>query len=76
MQTTPDDGLWKVQKRSGNFGTFIHQFQPETKETWKDLNKIIETKCVFIIQSNMLKWKTASHTHMHTHTHIYYYFCP
>ena len=33
------------------------------------------TKCVFIIWSNMLKWKTAAqlHTHTHTHTHIYIY---
>ena len=31
MQTTPYDGLWKVRKRSDNFGKFIHQFQAETK---------------------------------------------
>ena len=34
-----------------NFSKFIYQFQPETKtrETWKNLNKIIETKCVYYL---------------------------
>ena len=36
----------KSESAQDNFGKFIHQFQPET---WKDLNKIIQTKCVFTI---------------------------
>ena len=31
MQTTPDDGLWKVQKRLEQFWKLIYQFQPKTK---------------------------------------------
>ena len=37
----------------GNFVKFIHQIpiwnQDTYQETWKDFNKIIYTKCVFII---------------------------
>ena len=45
MQATPDDGLWKVLKRSGQFW-YIHPpistWNYDTyQETWKDLNKII-----------------------------------
>ena len=45
MQTTPDDGLWKVRKRLGQFW-LIHPPIPNWnqntyQETWKDLNKII-----------------------------------
>ena len=47
MQETPDDGLWMVQKRLGQFW-FIHPQIPNWnqdtyQEIWKDLN-IIETK--------------------------------
>ena len=34
--------------------------QDKYQETWKDLNEIIKTKCVFVIQLNMLKWKAAA----------------
>ena len=44
MQATPDDGVWNVRKRSGQF-CFIPPPIPtriqDTKETWKDLDKII-----------------------------------
>ena len=43
----------RSESTQDNFGKFIHQFQPEAKdtyqETWKIFNKIISTKCVFII---------------------------
>ena len=53
MQATPDDGLWKVRKRLEQFWN-IHPLiltwnQDTYQETWNNLNKIIETKCVFII---------------------------
>ena len=53
MQATPGDNLWKVQKCLGQFW-LIHPPSPtwnqdSYQETWKDLNKIVETKCVFII---------------------------
>ena len=53
MQATPDDGRWKVRKPSGQFW-YIHPpipiwNQDAYQETWKDLPKIIKTKCVFII---------------------------
>ena len=45
MQTTPDDGLWKIRKRSGQFWQIhplIRAWNIGTyDETWKDLNKII-----------------------------------
>ena len=45
MQTTPDDGLWKVRKRLRQFW-WVHLLIPNWNqdtylETWKDLNKII-----------------------------------
>ena len=53
MQATPDDGQWKVRKRSEKF-LQIHPpipiwNQDTYQETWKGLNKIILTKYVFII---------------------------
>ena len=50
MQAIPDDGLWKVRKRSERF-CYIHPTwnQDTYQETWKDLNKITYTKCVYII---------------------------
>ena len=53
MQATPDDGLWEVWKCSRQF-LLIYQSIPTWNqdtyhETWKDLNKVIQTKCVFII---------------------------
>ena len=45
MQETPDDGLWKDQKRSGQFWQIhppIPTWNKNTyRETWKDPNKII-----------------------------------
>ena len=45
MQVTPDDGLWKVRKRSEQIWSIHPPFptwNPDTyQETWKDLNKII-----------------------------------
>ena len=85
MKATPDNSLWKVRKPSRQFWLIHPQIptwnQDTNQKTWKDFNKIIETKCVFIISSNMLKWKTAAqphthtytHTHTHTHTQIYIY---
>ena len=52
MQATLDDGIWKVQKRSGQFWEIhspIPTWNQDTYETWKNLNKIIETKCIFTI---------------------------
>ena len=42
--------IWS-ESAQDNFGKFIHQFQNQDtyQETWKDLNKIIKTKCIFII---------------------------
>ena len=53
MQTTTNDGLWKVRKFSGQFW-YIHPPIPTSNQdtyqkTWKDPNNIICTKCVFII---------------------------
>ena len=36
----------RSESAQDNFGKFIYQLQPKT---WKDPNKIIQTKCVFII---------------------------
>ena len=47
MQATPDDGLWKVWKRSEQFFFFLINSpiptwnQDTYQETWKDLNEII-----------------------------------
>ena len=45
MQTTTDDGPWKVPKRSGQFWEIRSPIptwnQDAYQETWKDLNKII-----------------------------------
>ena len=53
MQTVPDDGLWKVWKRSGQFWQIhppIPTWNEDTyQETWKDLNKIILTKCLYYL---------------------------
>ena len=53
MQATPDDGLWKARKRWGKFGKIhppIPTWNQDTyQETWKDPNKIIQTKCIFTI---------------------------
>ena len=40
MQAAPDDSLWKVRKRKGNFGKFIHEFQPEIKTLIKKRERI------------------------------------
>ena len=45
MQTTPDNGLWKVRKSSGQFW-YIHlpistENKDTSQETWKDPNKNI-----------------------------------
>ena len=37
MQAILDDGIWKVQSARGNFASFIHQFQPETKKIIRKL---------------------------------------
>ena len=52
-QATPNVGLWRVQKRSGQFWE-IHLPIPTWnkgiyQETWKDLKWTIQTKFVFII---------------------------
>ena len=41
MQAISDDGLWKVWKCLGQFGKFIHQFQPETKTLIRKLERIL-----------------------------------
>ena len=45
MQATPDDGLWKVRKHSGQFWLIHPPFetwnQDTYQETLKDPNKII-----------------------------------
>ena len=45
MQATPDDGLWKVRKRSRKVGQIpppIPTWNQDTyQETWKDPDKIL-----------------------------------
>ena len=31
----------RSESAEGNFGKFIYQLQPKTKDTWKDPNKIM-----------------------------------
>ena len=53
MQATPDDGLWKVRKRTGQFGKFIHQFQTEIKT----LIRKLERNLIRLYRQNVyMKW--------------------
>ena len=61
-----------------NFGTFIHQFQPETKTLIRKLERILiklhrQNVSLLLNRTHLNERLQPNYTHTHTHTHIYIY---
>ena len=62
----------------GNFGKFLHQFQPETKTLIRKLERILvklfrQNVSLLFNETCLNKQLLLNDTHTHTHTHIYIY---